>query len=138
LTNDGRMKRARFTEEQIISVLREHETGPRRLSWLGSTESGCGGMFRGQALKALGEALAEQLLDAVSLRELLSKNGRARRQARGDRASEGRYGAFGTVRLLDRRRESEDGSLPFPPDRELRNPGPTPLIASRRQMAYNR
>ena len=29
LTKDGQMKRARFTEEQIIAVLKEHEAGAK-------------------------------------------------------------------------------------------------------------
>ena len=29
LTKDGQMKRARFTEEQIIAVLKEHEAGTK-------------------------------------------------------------------------------------------------------------
>ena len=37
----------------------------------------------------LKKLLAEQMLDAAALRELLSKNGRARRQTRCDRASAG-------------------------------------------------
>jgi putative transposase len=32
LKKDGQIKRARFTEEQIIAVLKEHEAGRRRLT----------------------------------------------------------------------------------------------------------
>jgi hypothetical protein len=51
--------------------------------------------------------LVEQVLssDAAALGELLSKNGRARRQARRRRASAGRDGPVGTGGLLDRRAE---------------------------------
>ena len=50
----------------------------------------------------LKKLLAEQMLDAAALRELLSKNGRARRQARRRRASSGHDGPVGTAGLLDR------------------------------------
>ncbi len=50
------MKRARFTEEQIISVLKEHEAGAKTAD-----------LARKHGL------LAEQMLDAAALRELLSK-----------------------------------------------------------------
>jgi putative transposase len=55
------------------------------------------------------------MLDAAALRELLSKNGRARRQARGGRASAGRHEPVGTAGLLDRGRGSEDDPLSLQP-----------------------
>jgi putative transposase len=86
------MKRARFTEEQIIAVLKEHEAGAKAAdlcrrhgiseatfyNWKGKF----GGMEVSEAkrLKALEEEnaelkklLAEQMLDAAALRELLAK-----------------------------------------------------------------
>jgi putative transposase len=102
------MKRARFTEEQIIAVLKEHEAGAKTAdlarkhgiseATLYNWKAKFGGMDVSEAkrLKALEEEnarlkklLAEQMLDAAALRELLSKNGRARRQARWCRASAG-------------------------------------------------
>ncbi len=62
----------------------------------------------------LKKLLAEQMLDAAALRELLSKNGRARRQARCGRASAGRHEPGGTAGLLDRR-GSEDDPLSLQP-----------------------
>jgi putative transposase len=86
------MKRARFTEEQIIGVLREHETGAKTAdlarkhgvseATLYNWKAKYGGMDVSEAkrLKALGEEnaklkklLAEAMLDASALRELLSK-----------------------------------------------------------------
>ena len=86
------MKRKRFTEEQIIGVLREQEAGAkvadlcRRHGISDATfynwKAKFGGMDVSDAkrLKALEEEnarlkklLAEQMLDAAALRELLSK-----------------------------------------------------------------
>ncbi|WP_407158218.1 IS3 family transposase [Bradyrhizobium sp. STM 3557] len=86
------MKRARFTEEQIIAVLKEHEAGAKTADLArkhGISEATFynwkakyGGMDVSEAkrLKALEEEntklkklLAEQMLDAAALRELLFK-----------------------------------------------------------------
>ena len=87
------MKRKRFTEEQIIAVLKEHEAGVKTADLArkhGISEATFynwkakfGGMDVSEArrLKALEDEnaklkklLAEQMLDAAALRELLSKN----------------------------------------------------------------
>jgi putative transposase len=92
LTKDGQMKRARFTEEQIIGVLKEHEAGAKTAdlarkhgiceATIYNWKAKFGGMDVSEAkrLKALEEEntklkklLAEQMLDAAALRELLSK-----------------------------------------------------------------
>jgi putative transposase len=128
------MKRARFTEEQIIGVLKEHEAGAKTADLArkhGISEATFynwkakyGGMDVSEAkrLKALEEEnaklkklLAEQMLDAAALRELLSKNGRARRQARRRRAPEGRDGPVGTAGLFDRGSGPDDDPLLLPP-----------------------
>ncbi len=86
------MKRKRFTEEQIIAVLKEHEAGAKTADLVrkhGISEATFynwkakfGGMEVSEAkrLKALEDEnaklkklLAEQMLDAAALRELLSK-----------------------------------------------------------------
>ena len=91
-TKDGQMKRNRFTEEQIIAVLKEHEAGAKTADLArkhGISEATFynwkakyGGMDVSEAkrLRALEDEnaklkklLAEQMLDAAALRELLSK-----------------------------------------------------------------
>jgi len=86
------MKRKRFTEEQIIAVLKEHEAGAKTTDLArkhGISEATVynwkakfGGMdvSEAQRLKVLEDEnaklkklLAEQMLDAAALRELLSK-----------------------------------------------------------------
>lgn len=86
------MKRARFTEEQIIGVLKEHEAGAKTANLarkhgvseatLYNWKSKYGGMDVSEAkrLKALEDEnarlkklLAEAMLDTAALRELLGK-----------------------------------------------------------------
>jgi putative transposase len=86
------MKRKRFSEEQIIGVLREHEAGAKTAelarkhgvseATIYNWKAKYGGMDVSDAkrLKALEEEnarlkklLAEQMLDATALRELLAK-----------------------------------------------------------------
>jgi putative transposase len=86
------MKRARFTEEQIIGVLREHEAGTKTAdlarkhgvseATLYNWKAKYGGMdvTEGKRLRQLEDEnaklkklLAEQMLDAAALRELLAK-----------------------------------------------------------------
>lgn len=90
------MKKQRFTEEQIIGVLKEQEAGVKAADLCrnhGISEATFynwkakyGGMEVSEAkrLKALEDEnaklkrlLAEQMLDVAALRELLGKNGRA-------------------------------------------------------------
>ena len=86
------MKRSRFTEEQIIAVLREHEAGVKTAdlarkhgiseATLYNWKAKYGGLDVSDAkrLKALEDEnarlkklLADQMLEASALRELLSK-----------------------------------------------------------------
>ena len=69
------MKRKRFTEEQIIAVLREHEAGAKAGDL--ARKHGVSEAKRLRQLEdenaKLKKLLAEQMLDAAALRELLSK-----------------------------------------------------------------
>lgn len=57
--------------------------------------------------------LANQMMEAAALKELLSRNGRVPREARSRRAVAGRRGSVGTAGLFHRRRGPEDGALPL-------------------------
>lgn len=100
------MKRARFTEEQIIGILRENEVGAKAgelarkdgvseetiYAW----KAKFGGMGVSDAQRfwvledengRLKRLLADAVLDKAALSELLAKNGRARGDARKRRPS---------------------------------------------------
>lgn len=86
------MKRARFTEDQIIGILRQHEAGAKTAdlarkhgvseATLYNWKAKFGGMDVSEAKRLkqledenakLKKLLAEQMLDVAALRELLSK-----------------------------------------------------------------
>ena len=73
------MKRKRFSEEQIIAVLREHEAGAKADD-LARKKYGGMDVSDAKRLKALEDEnaklkklLADQMLEAAALKELLSK-----------------------------------------------------------------
>jgi putative transposase len=128
------MKRKRFTEEQIIAVLREHEASAkvadvfRKHGICDATfynwKAKYGGMDVSDAkrLKALEEKNtklkklpAEQILDAAGAARASVKNGRARCKRRRRCASEVRDGPVGAVGLHDHRSGSRNDPLQFLP-----------------------
>ena len=136
------MKRARFTEEQIIAVLKEHEAGAKTAdlarkhgvseATLYNWKAKYGGIDVSEAKRLkqledenarLKKLLANQMLDATAFCEVLATNGRGRRQARTRRASSSRDGSVGTAGLLDHRRSQDD---------------PLPLMAGRWTRSWTR
>jgi putative transposase len=105
------MKRKQFSEEQIIGILKEAEAGAvvtelcRKHGMSSATYYAWKAKFGGlevtdaKRLRALEEEnarlkrlLADTLLDNAGLKDLLSKNGSARREAASSRASPGGVG----------------------------------------------
>ena len=130
------MKKRRFSEEQIIAVLREHEAGAKTAdlarkhgvseATLYNWKAKYGGLDVSEAkrLRALQDEngklkplLADSMLDASALRELLGKNGRARRQARGCRSSEAGVSDERAPGLFPDRCRPQDSPLSLPPAR---------------------
>ena len=102
------MKRSRFTEDQIIGILKEHEAGVsvadlcRKHGVSDATvykwKAKYGGMDVSEAKRLKGfedenarlkRLLADAMLDNAALKDLLGKNGDARRAAASGRASGG-------------------------------------------------
>jgi putative transposase len=100
------MKRSRFTEDQIIGILKEHEAGNsaadlcRKHGVSDATvykwKAKYGGMEVSEAVRLKGledenarlkRLLADAMLDNTALKDLLEKNGDARRKAASGRAS---------------------------------------------------
>lgn len=125
------MKKANRTEEHIIGILREHDAGAKCADLCRKHGMSEGTFYAWKAkysgmtvsdskrLKALEDEnaklkrlLAEQILNIGAMKELLSKNGDARREARGCRASEGPSRAFGAAGVPNCRGGSEDHPLP--------------------------
>ena len=130
------MKRKRFTEEQIIGVLKEHELGAKTADLCrkhGISEatfynwkSKYGGMDVAEARRLkqleaengkLKRLLADAMLDNAALKDLLSKNGDARCEARRCRSPQGRARDERAAGVPGHRLRADDGALPFAPAR---------------------
>ena len=127
------MKRKRLTEEQIIGVLREADAGAvvldlcRKHGISSATyytwKAKYGGLEVSEAKRLrsledengkLKRLLADAMLDNAGLKDLLAKNGDARRQARSGRASAGSPEGERAAGVQHCRRGSEERPLPEP------------------------
>ena len=106
------MKRSRFTEEQIIGILKEQEAGAKTVdvcrkhgisdATFYKYKAKYGGMDVSDARK-LKKLLAEAMLDNAILKDVASKNGSARCEAggggacRGDARGEPASGVRGSI-----------------------------------------
>ena len=125
------MKRTRFSEEQIIGVLKEAEAGAktgelaRRHGVSEATiynwKAKYGGLEVSEAKRLrsledenakLNRLLADAMLDNAALKDLLTKNGDARRSAGSGRASAGSPWDERAAGVPCHRRRSEEHALP--------------------------
>jgi transposase InsO family protein len=139
---DGRMKRKRFTEEQIIAVLREHEAGAKAGDLAREHGISEATLYNWKAKYG-----GMDVSDAERLKALEDENGKLKKlladqmleEARSCRASTGRHGPVGTAGLMHRRRGPEDGALPLMSSAETELRGRLrDLARERRRFSYRR
>jgi len=130
------MKRKQFSEEQIIGILKEAEAGAvvtelcRRHGMSSATYYAWKAKFGGlevsdaKRLRSLEEEnarlkrlLADTMLDNAGLKDLLSKNGSARREAASGRTSPGDVGDERAAGVHGRRSGSHEHAVSLMPSR---------------------
>jgi putative transposase len=130
------MKRSRFNEEQIIAALREQKAGVSTADvcrkhgissatfYAWKAKFGGMGVSEPKRLKALEDEnaklkrrLADAMLDNVALKDLLTKNSDALRQARGCRPSHDDLRDERAAGVPGHPGQSQDGPLPIQPAR---------------------
>ena len=128
------MKRKRHTEEQIIAILKEHEAGVKTADLCrkhGISEASFynwkakyGGLEVSEAKRLKGlesenarlkKLLADAMLDNAALKDLLTKNGDARCQARGCRSPAFCVRHERAAGVQDDRVRAHDGAVSVPP-----------------------
>ena len=133
------MKRKRHAEEQIIAILKEHEVGVKTAELCrkhGISEASFynwkakyGGLEVSEAKRLKGlesenarlkKLLADAMLDNAAVKDLLAKNGDARRQARGCRSSAFRVRHERAAGVQNDRVRADDGAVSVPPTERRR------------------
>jgi putative transposase len=122
------MRKSRFSEEQIIGILKEHQAGLpvaeicRRHGISDAPFYTLRSKYGGEENRKLKKLLAEQMLDAAMLREMLAKTSDAQLKEAGREVGDRAKGLFATAGVRAGRPRTQDLPLPLASSRRRRTP----------------